>query len=280
MSIAIVTDTTAYIPNNLLERYDIYTIPLSVVFGEEAYREDKDITTEEFYEKVRTSKELPSTTQPPIGMFVELFEKLSENYDAVISIHLSKQISGTFDSAIAAGKMVEGIEVYPFDSTFSCMAQGFYAMVASEMAQEGKSSDAILSHLHDMREKSDAYFIVDDLSHLQRGGRLTSAQAIVGSLLDIKPVLHMPGGQIKPFEKIRTRKKAIKRIMSMIDDEVAENTIERVAFIHANNEESALQLQKEFQQRHPNIESVISYFGPVIGTHLGEGALGATWYTK
>src|SRR5690625_2099940 len=93
MSIAIVTDTTAYIPNNLLEKYQIYTIPLSVVFGEEAYREDKDITTEEFYEKVRTSKELPSTTQPPIGMFVELFEKLSENYDAVISIHLSNQIS-------------------------------------------------------------------------------------------------------------------------------------------------------------------------------------------
>src|SRR5699024_12635807 len=102
------------------------------------------------------------------------------------------------ESANAAAKMVDRIVVYPFNSTFSCMAQAFYAMVASEMAQECKSSDAILSHLHDMREKSDAYFIVDDLSHLQRGGRLTSAQAIVGSLLDIKPVLHMPGGQIKP----------------------------------------------------------------------------------
>src|SRR5699024_9457069 len=113
--------------------------------------------------------------------------------------------------------------------------QGFYAMVASEMAQEGKSSDAILSHLHDMREKSDAYFIVDDLSHLQRGGRLTSAQAIVGSLLDIKPVLHMPGGQIKPFEKIRTRKNVIKHIRSIIDDETDENTIECVAFINVNN---------------------------------------------
>src|SRR5699024_4785353 len=133
---------------------------------------------------------------------------------------------------------------------------------------------------HEMREKSDAYFIVDDLSHLKRGGRLRSAQAIVGSLLDIKPVLHMPGGPIKPFETIRTRKKAIKRIMSMIDAEAAENTHKRVACNHSNNEESALQLQKEFQQRHPNIESVISYFGPVIGTHLGEGALGATWYTK
>src|SRR5699024_11245803 len=101
-----------------------------------------------------------------------------------------------------------------------------------------------------------------------------STLVIDGSVLDMKSVQHMPGGQIKHFEKIRTRKKAIKRIMSMIDAEAAENTIERVAFIHANNEESALQLQKEFQQRHPNIESVISYFGPVIGTHLGEGALG------
>src|SRR5699024_11288643 len=99
------------------------------------------------------------------------------------------------------------------------------------------------------------------------------------SALNTKPGIKMPEDHIKPFKKIRTRKKAIKRIMSMIDAEAAENTIERVAFIHANNEESALQLQKEFQQRHPNIESVISYFGPVIGTHLGEGALGATWYT-
>lgn len=279
MSTAIVTDTTAYIPETLLKKYDIYTIPLSVVFGEEAYREDIDITTETFYEKVRTSKQLPSTSQPPIGMFVELYEKLAADHDTIISIHLSKQISGTFDAAVAAGKMVEGAEVYPIDSTLSCIAQGFYAIVASEMLKEGKSNQEVLSRLTDMQEKSHAYFIVDDLSHLQRGGRLTSAQAIVGSLLHIKPVLYMPEGQIKPFEKIRTRKKAIKRILSIMDEEASKNTIERVAFIHANDEASAIQLQKEFEENHPDIESVISYFGPVIGTHLGEGALGATWYT-
>lgn len=279
MKIAIVTDTTAYIPEETIEKYNIHTIPLSVVFGDESFREGIDITTEEFYQKVKESKELPSTSQPAIGLFLELYEELSKQYDAIISIHLSKKISGTYDAAISAGNMAEHVKVYPFDSGLSAMAQGFYTIVASELAEEGKTPKEIIEHITDMKKRSKAYFMVDDLSHLQRGGRLTSAQAIVGSLLHIKPILHMPEGQIIPFEKIRTRKKAIKRIMSILEEEAKEKTIGRVVFIHANNESAAITLQQEFQEKHPEIESMVSYFGPVLGTHLGEGAIGVTWYT-
>lgn len=280
MKLAIVTDSTAYIPENLLEKYHIHTVPLSVVFGDESFREGIDITTAEFYAKVKQSKDLPSTSQPAIGTFIELFEELSKDYDAIISIHLSKKFSGTYEAAKSAGQMVENVKVYPYDSALSAMPQGFYAIAAAEMVQQGKTVDEIITHLDDMKSKTRAYFMVDDLSHLQRGGRLNSAQALLGSLLNIKPILHIVDGLIVPFEKIRTRKKAINRMMSMLEDEAVNKKIVRVVFIHANNEAVVTKLQEDFAENYPEIESIISYFGPVIGTHLGEGSIGVCWYTE
>lgn len=277
--LAIVTDSTAYIPEALIEKFNIQVIPLSVIFEETTFREKIDISTESFYEKVAEAGQLPSTSQPPIGMFINLYEKLAEHYEAIISVHLSKQISGTFDTAISAGNMVEGATVYPFDSGLSCMPQGFFAIVAAEMAAEGKSPEDILTHLENMKTKTAAYFMVDDLKHLKRGGRLTGAQQIIGSLLNIKPVLHMPEGAIVPFEKIRTRKKALQKIMSLLEKDVQHKKVQRVVFIHANDEQGALKLQEDFQEKYPAVETIISYFGPVIGTHLGQGALGVSWYT-
>ncbi|MBO1001532.1 DegV family protein [Pseudogracilibacillus auburnensis] len=280
MKVAIVTDSTAYIPENLLEKYHIHTVPLSVVFGDESFREGMDITTAEFYAKVKQSKDLPSTSQPAIGTFIELFEELSKDYDAIISIHLSKKFSGTYEAAKSAGNMVENVKVYPYDSELSAMPQGLYAIAAAEMVQQGKTVDEIITHLDDMKSKTRTYFMVDDLSHLQRGGRLNSAQALLGSLLNIKPILHIVDGLIVPFEKIRTRKKAINRMMSMLEDEAVNKKIVRVVFIHANNEAVVTKLREDFAKNHPEIESIISYFGPVIGTHLGEGSIGVCWYTE
>src|SRR5699024_7014991 len=171
---------------------------LNLIYQETTIQEKIDISTESCYEKVAVAGQLPSTSQPPIGMFIDLYEKLAEHYEAIISVHLSKQISVTFDTAISAGNMIEGATVYPFDSGLSCMLQGFFAIVAAEMAAEGNSRDDILPHLENMKTKSAAYFMVDDLSHLKRGGRLTGAQQIIGGLLNIKPVLHMPEGPIVP----------------------------------------------------------------------------------
>ncbi len=280
MKIAIVTDSTAYIPDELLEKLQIHTVPLSVVFGDESFREGMDITTEAFYEKVNVAKELPSTSQPAIGTFIELFEELSKDYDEVISIHLSKKFSGTYDAAKSAASMVENIKVHAYDSELSAMPQGFYVLEAAEMAREGKSVPEIIAKLDDMKSKTKAYFMVDDLSHLQRGGRLNSAQAILGSLLNIKPILHIVDGLIVPFEKIRTRKKAINRMMSMLEEEAENKKIVRVVFIYANNQEDILGLRDRFAERYPQIETIISYFGPVIGTHLGEGSIGVCWYTE
>lgn len=280
MKIAIVTDSTAYIPEYIVEKLNISVIPLSVNFGDETYREDIDITSEQFYAKMTETKVLPTTSQPAIGSFIELYEKLEKDYDAVISIHLSKKFSGTYEAAKSAGNMMERLKVYPYDSELSAMPQGFYAIRAAELASEGKSVTDIIEQLDKMKENTRAYFMVDDLSHLQRGGRLTGAQAILGSLLNIKPILHIVDGLIVPYEKVRMRKRAINKIMSMLEDDAQTKRVKRVVFIHANNEPSALQLRDDFQEKHPEIETIISHFGPVIGTHLGEGSIGVSWYKE
>lgn len=280
MKLAIVTDSTAYIPDKIIEQHNIYTIPLSVAFGDETFREGLDITTEEFYDKIQKEEKLPTTSQPAIGSFIQLFEQLAEQHDAVISIHLSGRFSGTYDAAKSAGGMVENIEVFPYDTELSAMPQGFFAIAAAELAAEGKTAEEVISYLDEMKKKTRAYFLVEDLSHLQRGGRLNKGQALIGSILNIKPVLHIVEGLIIPFEKIRTRKKAITRIMSMLEEDVQIKDVKRVVFIHANNRAAVEEIRDEFASKHPNIETIISYFGPVIGTHLGEGSIGVSWYSN
>lgn len=279
MKTAVVTDSTAYIPKELREKLNIHMIPLSVIFGNESLREEIDLTAEEFYEKVKKS-ELPTTSQPPIGQFIELFERLAKDYDAVISIHLSSGISGTYQGAVSAGSMVEGIQVYPFDSETACMVQGFYALEASKLASEGKSPDEIITRLNEMKKSMRAYFMVDDLSHLQRGGRLSNAQAFIGSLLQVKPLLHFVDTKIEPREKIRTKKKALNRVSDLLAEDASSGEAYKAAVIHANREEEAIQWKADLEERFPNVEFTISYFGPVIGTHLGEGSLGMGWYKK
>ncbi|SFA44444.1 EDD domain protein, DegV family [Parageobacillus thermantarcticus] len=279
MKTAVVTDSTAYIPKDVRDRLRIRMIPLSVAFGGETYREEVDISAEQFYEKVKQHKNLPTTSQPAVGEFVELFTSLrDEGYDAVISIHLSSGISGTYQGALTAGNMVDGLKVYAYDSEISCMAQGFYAIEAAKMALDGKTPEEIIARIDEMKKTLRAYFMVDDLAHLQRGGRLTGAQAFIGGLLQIKPLLCFENKVIVPFEKIRTRKKAIKRIEELLAEDAAKGVPLKAAIIHANRPDEAEQWKERLSSLYPNVEFTISYFGPVIATHLGEGALGLTWY--
>ncbi|MBS4195519.1 DegV family protein [Lederbergia citri] len=280
MKTVVVTDSTSYIPKHIREILNIHMIPLIVVINGETYREEIDISANDFYEEVRNGQKLPTTTQPPIGEFEELYNELAKEYDAIISIHLSSGISGTYQGAVAAADVIEGAKVYPYDSEISCMAQGFYALEAAIMAQEGKTPDEILARLDDLKASMRAYFMVDDLSHLQRGGRLSSAQALIGSLLNIKPLLHFVDKVIVPFEKIRTRKKAMKRIEELLGEDARKGEPLQATIIHANRVEDAAVWKNELSALYPNVEFTISYFGPVIGTHLGEGAMGLCWTKK
>jgi DegV family protein with EDD domain len=279
MKTAVVTDSTAYIPKDIRDKWNIHMIPLNVIFGNEVYQEEVDITWSQFYEEMKT-RELPTTSQPPIGQFVELFERLSNEYDAVICVHLSSGISGTYQGAVTASTMVDDITVYPFDSEISCMVQGFYAIEAAKLASRGEEASSIMSRLEELKETARAYFMVDDLAHLQRGGRLSSAQAFIGSLLQVKPLLHFNNKVIVPFEKIRTRKKAMKRMVDLLGEDASSGKEYQAVIIHANREQEAKEWRTELSAMYPNVEFTIGYFGAVIGTHLGEGSMGMGWMKK
>lgn len=280
MTTAIVTDSTAYLTEDEREKYNIHMVPLSVVINNETYEEEVTITVGEFYDRVRNEKELPKTTQPPIGKFVAKFEELAKDYDEIITIHLSSGISGTYQGALQAGQMVENIEVYGFDSEIAAAMQGFYAIRAAQLVAEGKSAKEILPELEEMRQTMGAYFIVNDLAHLQRGGRLSAAAALLGGLLQIKPVLHFENKIIEPFEKIRTRKKAKNRVEELLHKATEIHGALDVTIIDANCEEETNEWKEQLQMKYPQCDFKLSYFGPVIGTHLGEGSIGLGWFKQ
>lgn len=280
MKTAIVTDSTAYIPLEVREKYNIYMIPLYVIFGDQSFKEEIDLSADEFFGLLKNNKELPTTSQPSTGDFVELYEKLAKEYDAVISIHLASGASGTYHGAVSAGDMVEDIEVFPFDSEIACMIQGFYVIEAAKKASAGESAQNIMDYLNKLKSTAKTYFMVADLAHLQRGGRLSTAQALIGGLLQVKPLLHVENSVIVPFEKIRTKKKAMNRIVDLLREAVKSGEPYQAAIIHANHEEEAIAWKNEIESQFPNVEFSIGYIGGVLGTHLGEGTLGLGWMRK
>lgn len=278
MRTAIVTDSTSYIPQELRDSLDIHMLPLNVIFGDASYQEEVEITAEQFFLKVREQKELPKTSQPSFGTMIDKFEQLSKEFDAIITICLSSGISGTYQSTVSAGSMIEDAQVIAYDSEISCAVQGFYVIEAAKMAQNGAEPSAIIERLDVMKKSINAYFMVNDLDHLHSGGRLSSAQAFVGSLLQVKPVLTFTNKKIVAFEKIRTEKKAMKRIVELFDEVASKGEKMKAVVIHSSREEDAKDLAAQLREKYPNVDVDVSYFGPVIGTHLGEGALGLGWY--
>lgn len=278
-NIAILTDSTAYLSAEFCERHDVHIAPLSVIFGGESFREAADITTEAFYDRIEAGN-LPTTSQPIIGETVELIESLPNDVTDVIAITLSSGISGTYQSMLALNNMVD-VNVHAFDSEISCMPQAFLVEEAIHLRDAGASAQEIMAHLEKMREVIRAYFVVDDLDHLQRGGRLSAAQALVGSFLQIKPVLHFQDKQIVPFEKIRTYKKAVRRIEEMMESSIeGQGAGYCIGIIHANCPERQAEEIASMKQKFPQAQVTGGHFGPVIGTHLGPGAIGITWYHR
>ena len=254
MKTAIVVDSTAYLSKEERERYNIHMIPLSVNFPMGTYEEEVTITAEEFYDKVRGAKEFPKTTQPAVGVFVEKFEELAKTHEDVVSIHLSSGISGTYSGAVQASQMVEDVNVFVFDSEISCYPLGMIALRAARLAEEGASGAEIIEELEKLKQTMDAYFIVDDLSHLQRGGRLSATAAVIGGLLQVKPILHFQDKVIVPFEKIRTRKKAMRRVEEQLATNVNKYEKIQAVVIHGNCENEALAWIEELKPKYPNVK--------------------------
>ena len=247
MKTAIVTDSTAYLTKEERDQYNIHMIPLSVNLPSGTYEEEVTITAEEFYEKVRSESEFPKTTQPPVGLFVGKFEQLEKDYVDMVTIHLSSGISGTYNGAVQSSQMVEGVNVFAFDSEIACGPQGMFAIEAAKMAAQGMSGAEIIAELEELKKTMDAYF----------------GQKV-----------------IVPYEKIRTRKKAMRRVEEQLAAAVAIDPNLQAVIIHANCESQGRDWLEQLAGEYPTVDFKLSYFGPVIGSHLGEGAIAMGWMAK
>ncbi len=279
--IAIVMDSTAYLPDELTKELNIRTVYLNIVIDGNSYKEVIDMPLDKYYDYLKDpNNSFPTTSQPAIGEVVSCLEKLKEEgYTDVIAIALSSGISGTFSSYSVADLMVDGINVHPFDSEVACHPEGYYAIKAAGLIKEGKSSKEIIATLDEMKKVSKAYFMADDLSHLQRSGRLNGAQAIVGNLLQVKPLLHFEDKVIVPFQKIRTYKKVVLRIYELFDEFYQQHKDENISVcvLHVDAIEKAEEIRNHIKEVYPNVNVEIDAITPVVSTHLGIGAIGFAW---
>lgn len=281
MKIAIVTDSTAYLTKEETDKYNITVVPIPVIIDGREYNEGIDLTTTEFYDKLKNYQAFPSTSQPPIGEMIDLYNSLADKgYDTVISIHLASTISGFYNSLTQIAPSIDKIKVIPYDSKITVKLMGYMAIQASKMAALGRTPEQILTYLDGLRATIDELFVVDDLQNLVRGGRLSNASAFIGGILKIKPLLTFDdkSNEIVAFEKIRSRKKALKRVEELFAAarEKADYPL-RALVINANDPKAGNEWAAKIHELYPDMKIEQSYFGPVIGTHLGDKALALAW---
>lgn len=274
--IRIVTDTTCYLPLETLEQYpELIVIPLYVSFGDKSFKEIVELKTEEFFPMLKASKTLPTSSQPSVGDFLEVYRPLVEEGASVISLHISSGLSGTVESARQAAQILGG-EIEVVDSLFTGMGLGFMVLEALKAVRSGANKEEVLSRIDAVRQGMNVIFVVDTLEYLHKGGRIGGAQALIGTLLKIKPILFLDQGKIDVFEKVRTQAAARERMRSILEEIRSQNYKAKMwlAIHQAEAMEEALKAMEELKQSlHPE-EVFISTLGPVLATHTGPGLLG------
>jgi DegV family protein with EDD domain len=277
--VAVVTDSTAYIPDSLLLAHNITVVPQVLIWGEETFRDGVDIMPDDFYKRLETAKIMPTTSQVSIVDMKIAFERLLESGYDVLGIFISTKLSGTMQSATQAREMLPKAmdKIAIVDSNSTAMAMGFHVLVAARAAQAGTNLAECKKIAEKAREHTGVYFVVDTLEFLRRGGRIGGAQALLGSALNIKPILELRDGRIESVEKVRTKSKALDRMTDLVAEKVSSRTPIRLATLHANAESEARTTLNTASLRLQPIESIFASVSPVIGTHAGPGTIGLAY---
>lgn len=278
--VAIATDSVSNLTPELAEDYDIKIIPQRLNWEGITYLDGIDITTSEFYERLATAKEIPTTSQPSAWEFKEFFEEIAQDYESILCITISDHLSGTLDSAMGAQKMLSETEIEVVDSLSASMGQGFIALAAARAVKDGAGLAEAAELARQMIPVTHAVFVVDTLEFLHRGGRIGGARRLVGSVLSIKPLLHLVDGKIEPLASVRTKRKALQRALEIIEADTIGRGSLHAAVMHAENPVEAEQFRNEVQERLKPVELLVTELTPVIGTHTGPGLVGLAYYTE
>lgn len=272
--VAIVTDSTATIPEDLRLQYDVHVLPQVLIWGEETLLDGVDIQPDEFYQRLETDPVHPKTSQVTPAAFKEKYSELLEGDREVLAILVSRKLSGTIESATQALDFFPGAPIEIVDSQSVAMALGFQVLAAARAVEEGASLQEAKAVAEQSTSHTGVVFAVDTLEYLHRGGRIGGGARFLGTALNIKPILEVQDGKVEAVERVRTRKKSLNRLVELIEDRAGGRKPVRLATLHANAAEEAKVLLDETSQRLDAVESVFTEVSPVVGTHAGPGTVG------
>ena len=274
--IALVTDSTTYMPPELVKKYNISVAPQVLIWGDQTYRDGVDIASGEFFTRLKTAKVMPTTSQVAVISFQEIFQDLVDKGYEVLALLVSSRLSGTVQSAIQAKDLMSSAreKVNVVDSQSVAMALGFQVLAVARALEDGASLKDAIALAEKSYQNTGVFFAVDTLEFLHRGGRIGSAQRFLGTMLNMKPILAIQDGRVEGIERIRTKAKAQDRVLELTIEKVAGRTPVRLATLHANAAEDARALLTRAEQALNPVESIFTEVSPTVGTHAGPGTVG------
>ncbi|MGV2938553.1 DegV family protein [Mesobacillus sp. LC4] len=275
--IKIVTDSTCDLNDELIKKWGIIVVPLSISINGENYLDRVEISPKEFMEKMKASPELPKSSQPPAGEFLKVYDELATDGYEIISIHMTGGMSGTVRSAESAAQMTTA-KVNVIDSRFISKALAFQVLEAAEMAADGKTAEEIVTRLDEIRNQTRLFVVVDTLENLVKGGRIGKGKAMIGSLLNIKPIASLEGGEYTPVSKARSHSQVVKYLRNQFASDVDGKTIKGVGLVHAEGMGLADKIKKAVYEVSGYDNFTIEDTTPIVSTHTGPGAIGFMYY--
>ncbi len=273
MSARIVTDSTSDMPPEMAQELGIPVVPLSVVFGEESLKEGSEISHDIFYERLARSKELPSTSSPSVGDFLDTYRDVLKETDEIVSVHVSSKLSATYSNAMQAAAILaeEGARIEVVDSRTVSLGMMFLCRAAMKAAAEGAGVEAIRELLDGMIPRISVYVVLDTLEYVRRGGRIGRARAFLGTMLRVKPILSFDGGEVHPEERVRTRSLALDRLFQLV---ASAPKITEAGVAYSTNAEEAESLRLRIEEELDGVDVHMARIGAVAGVHGGPGVLG------
>ena len=281
MKIGIVTDSTCDLNPQVIDKYNIQIVPLTVNFGDDVYKDGEDISSKEFFKKLNKSETLPTTSQPSAGLFIEKYNELKDTYDSIISIHLSRKLSGTYESARLAAGHISGIDIRIFDSASASLGLGFLVQLAAQLIDQGYNLDEVLQTLESARENVSIYFTVSDLTYLEKGGRIGKAQAFLGSIFNFNPIIKLnESGELIPLEKVRGNKKTRKKMIELVMDDISGENNAWIGILYGQMDNKIKKFKESLTIHLDNSETLeyiteMNVISPILGCHTGPSVYGA-----
>jgi len=278
--IAIVTDSTADLPPQIVEAYGIRVVPQILIMGDKTWQDGVDIDPAGFYELLQTSPHFPASSQPSVTHFERVFSELAETHDGIAAVLVSNELSGTINSATMAASNLPGAAIEIIDTRSTSMQLGFIVLAAARAADEGATLQEVAAAARALIGRAQIYFVVDTLEYLHRGGRIGAAARLFGTALNLKPVLQICDGIVHPLAKVRSKRKALERVLTLVAEQISPDDVVHMAVLHVAARQEAENLAEQLVARFQPAEMVYTECGPVIGTHAGPGTVGVAFYKE